>query len=457
MIQPGKPALPPLVPRYLSLWRALKFINNPIPVLDANLARYGSTYRFHIGGLEEGIVTTDPEIIRHVLQKNNRNYRKSSIQTRLLAHYIGHGLLTSEGEYWLKQRRLIQPGFHRQRLSNLISLMNREIQAHILRWSDLAKANATVDLYQEMHQLAFRIVAKTLFSTGLTEGQLDQLSNQITQVQTFIVRQIRQPFGRWWFRLSGQTSYYENVSQSTRKILLEIIRERLESKTSHDDLLQMLIDTVYEDTCERMTITQLLDESLILFIAGHETTANALAWSFYLLGNHPEYKNAIRKEAELWASAGQPSFRDLQDLTLTSQVIEEAMRLYPPAWMMDRVAIEDDIAGGFLIPSGTMIFLYIYGTHHHPGWWHDPETFNPRRFGKEQREQIRPFTYFPFGGGPRLCVGNHFALIEMQLVLTQMIHHFDFQLENDEIELLPLITLRPAKKLSVILRLRNGH
>ncbi|MCB0685218.1 MAG: cytochrome P450, partial [Saprospiraceae bacterium] len=181
---------PPLVPRYLSLIRTAKFITNPIPILGDYLTRYGPTYLFHIGGFKRGFLTTDPEIIQHVLQKNHRNYRKSEIQTGLFAHYIGRGLLTSDGDYWLQQRRLIQPGFHRKRLSNLVDLINQEIALTVQQWKTASTDLLPLDMYREMHLLTFRIVARTLFSTGMNNAQMEQLSDQITQIQKFIVQQI---------------------------------------------------------------------------------------------------------------------------------------------------------------------------------------------------------------------------------------------------------------------------
>ncbi|MBK8502441.1 MAG: cytochrome P450 [Saprospiraceae bacterium] len=453
MTSPKDNRLPPLVPRYLSVLRAAKFITNPIPVLDSHLRQFGPNYLFHIGGFKKGFLTTDPEIIQHVLQKNHRNYRKSDIQTGLLAHYIGNGLLTSEGEYWLKQRRLIQPGFHRKRLASLVGLMNLEIQLAIKRWTDLATQEAAVDIYKEMHLLAFRIVAKTLFSTGLDEPRMEKLSAQITQVQKFIVKQIRQPYAHWWFKISGQIGQHEEISQATKQILIDIISTRMQSGVAHDDLLQMLLDARYEETGESMTLQQLLDECLIIFVAGHETTANALSWAFYLLAKNPRHIDLLRQESSSWMTEKQPLFEHLPRLTYTHQVIEEVMRLYPPAWIIDRVAQDQDEAGGFRIAKGTMMILYTYGTHHNPGLWPKQDQFEPERFNEERRSEIHPFAYFPFGGGPRLCIGNNFALMEMQLILTQLFHHFDFELISQKVEMLPLITLRPEKAL--MFRIRN--
>lgn len=447
MSQRSSGKLPPLVPRYLSLLRTAKFITNPIPILGSYLEEYGPTYLFHIGGFKKGFLTTNPEIIQHVLQKNHRNYRKSDIQTGLLAHYIGNGLLTSDGDYWLRQRRLIQPGFHRKRIAGLVPLINNEIDYTAKRWKKITSKNDPLDLYREMHLLAFRIVAKTLFSTGMSEAQMEQLSEQISAVQKFIVRQIRQPYAQWWLKLSGQVKYHEQLSQSTKGILINIIKQRLSSGKRENDLLQILIDARYEDDGTGMTLDQLLDECLIIFVAGHETTANALFWTFYLLAKNPDYIPMIREEAKTWHGTGHPSFDHLPNLPHSLQVIEESLRLYPPAWIIDRVAKEADKVAGYDIPKDTMMILYTYGTHHSNYLWADPEIFKPERFRKDIHTEIHPFAYFPFGGGPRLCIGNNFALMEMQLVLTQLYRHFDFELVSPDAKILPLITLRPAESL----------
>ncbi len=437
-----KPTLPPIVPRWLSFVRAFRFVANPIPILDDNLRKYGSSYTFHVGGVEKGIVTVEPEIIQHVLQKNHRNYRKSKLQTDILAQYVGQGLLTSEGAFWLRQRRLIQPGFHRERLAKLVDLMNQEIADFVSALQSRIEVEPKVNMYAEMHRLAFRIVAKTIFSTSLSEERLVELSDLITTIQSFVIRLIRQPYLRPWFRWSGQVKAHKRLARRTRGVLMELISHRLRSGMQKDDLLQMLIEARYEDTGEMMNLEQLLDECLILFVAGHETSANALTWTSYLLSQHPVYVQRLREELVV-----QPSpitFEGLPELQLTRQVIEEAMRLYPPAWVIDRVAKEGDQCQGVLIPKNSLVILYIYGAHHNPKIWEDPETFRPERFGNERDEQVPAFAYVPFGGGPRLCIGNNFAMMEMQLILCHLVRYFDFQLSKDQnIELMPMITLRP--------------
>lgn len=436
-------SLPPLVPRWVSLKRTFRFAANPIPIMYDNLKKYGRTYTFHIGGVKKGVATIEPTVIQHILQKNNRNYRKSNIQTGVLKKYVGGGLLTSEGKYWLQQRRLIQPGFHRDRLSALVKLMNQEIEQHF----DDIDVSDPVDISTSMHTLAFNIVAKALFSTSISGEEMESLSRNLNLLQEFIIKQVRQPYLLPWFKVSGLMRKHQKLAQITRKSILDVIRQRVESGIAQNDLLQMLLDSRYEDTGEGMTEEQLLDESLILFVAGHETSANALGWIFYLLSRHSESQDKINREIDLVLGGRQAAFSDLMKLTYTRQVIEEALRMYPPAWVVDRVAIEQDEINGIIIPKDALMIIYIYGVHHDENLWDAPNEFKPERFGAEQKAARKPYAYFPFGGGPRLCIGNNFAMMEMQLVLVHFLQRFQISKPSATTKVQPMVTLRPDRKI----------
>jgi len=416
-----------------------------------NLKKYGPTYTFHIGGVKKGVATIEPAVIQHILQKNNRNYRKSNIQTGVLKKYVGGGLLTSEGKYWLKQRRLIQPGFHRDRLSELVQLMNQEIDHHF----DAIDLEGPVDLSTSMHQLAFNIVAKAIFSTSISEDEMRSLSGNLNLLQEFIIKQVRQPYLLPWFKVSGLMKKHEQLAQITRKTILDLIRQRIDSGIAQNDLLQMLLDSRYEDSGEGMTEEQLLDESLILFVAGHETSANALAWILYLLSRHPKCQEKITREVDGVLKGRRPAFSDLPSLAYTRQVIEESLRMYPPAWVVDRVALEQDEVNGILIPAGALLIIYIYGVHHNDLLWDAPGEFRPERFGAEEKSSLEPYSYFPFGGGPRLCIGNNFAMMEMQLVLVHFLQRFQFSKPAETTEIQPMVTLRPARKIKLDLTRRK--
>lgn len=447
----------PSIPRWKSLLNSVRFLRNPLEVISENLQRYGDTYIFHLGGVQKGMMTANPDIIQHVLQKNHRNYRKSPIHFDKLAQFLGHGLLTIDGEYWLRQRRLIQPGFHRKRLAALAQTMNEEIAQFSDRMDKAVSQQPEVEMDRAMLELAFRVVARSLFSADLPEARLLELSQQITALQAFIIRLIRQPYLEWWFRLSGKTEQHRKMSDSAKAIVTELIRQRQQSAEEHDDLLQMLLDARYEDTGEGMSKQQLIDECLILFVAGHETTANALAWAWYLLSQHPEVIGKLRAEHEAVLAGRLPEFGDLPQLEYTLQVIEESLRLYPPAWITDRVGVEADEAAGISIPAGSMIAISIYGAHHAPALWEEPEQFRPERFSKENKARQHPYAYLPFGGGPRLCIGNNFALMEMQLILVQMLRRFDVQLAPcQEVSPQALITLRPKNGLRMLVHKRKA-
>lgn len=433
------------IPRYQALLNTFRFVRDPLGLIDENIAKHGPSFYTYVGGIYYGVITTDPEFIQYVLQKNHRNYRKSPMHFDKVSHFLGNGLLTSEGEYWLRQRRLIQPGFHRARLAALTELMQQVIDEFLENFDQGIADNQPLDIASQMMQLAFDIVARSLFSVNLEGAELRQLGETVTRLQAFVIRQIRQPFMEPWFKISGQLRQHEMLAEALKAKVLELIHQRRNSGEQRDDLLQMLLDARYEDTGEGMTDQQLFEESAIMFVAGHETSANALAWTWYLLAQHPEVVDKARKELDTILGNRKPGFEDLPKLEYLTQVIEESMRLYPPAWITDRISVKEDEFKGIKIPKGAVVVTYFYGTHHSPELWEDPEIFNPDRFHRENKKQHQPFAYVPFGGGPRLCIGNNFAIMEMQLVLATMLRRYDFTLTpGQEVKPQPLITLRPA-------------
>jgi len=425
---------PPLASWVKYLFNARQFIRNPFPVLDGALDRLGTTYTFFMGGLSKAVLTIDPIAAKQVLQKNHRAYEKSAIVTDLLAKYTGYGLLTASGEKWLKQRRLIQPGFHRKRIEALQHLMQTEIDSCMQQWNQYADHQESFDAYAEMNNLTFRIIGKALFSTSLEDHGLTALSELISIVQGHIVKVVRQPWLRWWYHISGNIARHIQLSHTARDIIQGVIRERKQMKDMPDDLLTMLLEARYEETGQGMEDEQLIDECLILFVAGHETSANALSWAVYLLAKNKKYLNEIQQ--------ADPS----EQSELIRRVIFETLRLYPPAWVVDRISLQEDQVLDFTLPKGTVWIIYIRGMHRNPIYWKSPEVFDPERWIGEdlQREG-----YMPFGSGPRLCIGEHFALMEMQLILTSIVQHWDFKLEVKEVEEKPLVTLRPASAVMI--------
>jgi len=454
----------PRVPRWRSLLRSFALAKDPLPVLNAVLAHYGHTVELFIGGVEKSILTRDPGLIQYVLQKNNRNYAKSKF-THSFSRYVGHGLLTNDGPDWLRQRRLIQPGFHRQRVAGLTGLMQEitvETLAPLVAQATGNGGSVAVPVHELMTRLTFRIIARSVFSTNFPEAELDRLAGLITEMQAFFVRSIRQPYLKFWFRLRGQFGYHDALAAELRTLLARTIAQRQQANaqphaTPPDDLLQMLLDVRYEDTGEPMTPDRVLDEALILLVAGHETSANALTWLTHLLAHHPAEVAVIQTEMVAVLAGRTPTFDDLPRLGTALHAVQEAMRHYPPAWMVDRVALADDNYNGLPIPKGTLFSLYFYGLHHDPVHWPDPEEFRPSRFAPGQPRPVQPNTYVPFGGGPRLCIGMQFALTEMQLVTLELLRCFciEWVAGQPPVTMQPLITLRPRGDFRVRLRLRE--
>ncbi len=431
-----------IIPRRVILSRLARVMKNPIPVFNQNLREYGDPYGVNMGNGKLGILTTKPEIIRHVLQKNHRNYEKSDIQTKQLASFLGRGLLTLEGEEWLRQRRLIQPGFHKQKIESLRQLMNQTIEEEFDRLVKSGGEKQIVDIHSEMMNMAFHVVARSLLGTAIDHEDISKIRESVDASQYMLIRLIRLPFLTWYFRLNGRLGKaYRLVDEANARIMDHVKRRR--SDQGHDDLLDMLIHAKYEDSGEGMSDQQLLFELMVMFVAGHETSANALTWCIHLLSKHLSVLEKIR------------NLNGEEQATYIRQVIQEAMRLYPPAWITDRLALGDDEVGGIRIPKGSLVVSYIYGTHHHPDFWPDQETFNPDRFLPEKAKEQLPFSYLPFGGGPRMCIGMQFALMEMELVLKQFIERFDFKSLKPEVEMNPLVTLNPKGAIDMEICQRN--
>lgn len=433
----------PLIPRSKSFINTFKFVHSPIPIMYEYIRDYGDSFYLYLGGVKKSLVTSDPKIIRHVLQKNHKNYKKSEIQTNLLAQYIGNGLLTSDGAYWFRQRRLIQPGFHKNRIRNLVSLIQDVVDTQLDHLEQYRGKG--IDMYPKMMDIAFKIIGNALFSSAASDEELDKVESAIFQLQQFIIRRVRQPFMQPWHWASGDMKKYKKLSQEIESIILGIIRGRKQLEEQPDDLLGMLINTRYEDTGEPMSEEQLLWESNILFVAGHETTANALSWMLYLLAKHKDVAAKLQKEIASLEDAPF-TFESLMKMPYLNAVILETMRMYPPAWIADRVSKGEDEIEGHAIAENTMIIALLYHSHYREQDWKEPQKFDPDRF----LEVKNPDAYFPFGAGPRMCIGNNFAMLEMQIFLVQFFRRYDVNLhELTDASIEALITLKPKNGITL--------
>ena len=428
---------PNRLPLFQFLFNSSEITKNPIPFHQKWFEELGdsfsvwSPFRGHI------MLTRDAEITKHVLQKKHKFYHKSELQTKYLSKYVGYGLLTSSGDYWLQQRRLIQPGFHKEKLQNLIAIIHHSINEEI----EKITTDTFIDLYPIMNTLAFEVVAKSLFNFSADRSTLRRLQEIIEKLQLFIVKELRQPHKKLKYLLTGEIRRHMKLVKESREIILAIIEARRQSNESQDDLLDMLLNAQYEDGTF-MTNDQLIDEILILFVAGHETTANALTFTLGLLAQND---NALRKasyEVEEVAQKQLSNHQNISELVYVKSCIEESMRLYPPAWITDRVAIQDDKVGDYFIKKGTLIGVSIFELHRSKHYWKDPEKFDPDRF---YLNKIDNTYYLPFGAGPRLCIGNNFAMYEMILAVSGILQKFTLVSDGKPIKFVPLITLKPDK------------
>ena len=415
--------------------------HNPVRVLTKYIELHGDTFRFYFGGVKGAIVTINPVVIQHVLKTNSENYHKSDIQKKRMGHFLGKGLLTTEGEAWRTQRRLIQTGFERKQLEVLSSIM-RDSLADSLHDFDRQCRSGPVDIYPLMMKITFAMVAKSLFGARLKEEDIDIISLAISTVQEFMVRQTIQPYLNPWFAVSGELRRHWEMRNRAFGILRDYIQRRRKEAPGHD-LLQILIDARYSDG-HGMSDELIVSESMQLLVAGHETSSNALSWLLYLMSSRPDCVDKVLQEFDSVLGENPLSYSDVPKFEFTTQVIMEALRLYPPFWMVDRMALADDQAGDVHIPRGSTVVVFVYGAHHSPQYWDNPESFDQERFSKAKEKLHTPFAHLPFGAGPRGCIGGNYAMLQMLMILSVLIRKYDFCLvPGQTIEARPMVILRP--------------
>jgi len=382
------------------------------------------------------LLVTNPDYVKHILQDHYRNYiRGRSVETgRVL---LGDGLPLIDGDFWLRERRLMQPAFHRQRLLSLVEKMTETIATRLDEWTMLNQ----VEMETEMSQLTLTIIIQAMFSARVSR-KIQDLAEAFKTASKFMLWRSQQMWAPPLWIPVPKNEAYNKALKTLNDIVYPLIEEA--RKNPGNDLLDMLLEARDEQTGEGMTDKQLRDEVVTIFFAGHETSAAAMTWMFYLLSQHPDVEMKLRKEIAHVLDGRAPTFADLSRLTYTQKVIQETLRLYPAAYLFAREAVGDQTLDGYKIPAGTMIFITPYVTHRNAKFWTDPEGFDPERFNPDQIAQRPSHVYFPFGEGPHVCIGNNFAMTEMQLILTMALQRFNFKLAPDQkIGLMPEATLRP--------------
>jgi cytochrome P450 len=406
---------------------------------------YGDVVGLRLGPMRV-MLLVHPDAIEQVLVTDNHNYRKH-YGLRMNRLLLGNGLLTSDGEFWLRQRRLSQPAFHRQRIAGYGETMVAYTQRLLAGWRD----GETRDLHVEMTRLTLEITGKTLFGADVG-GDAADVGRAMADAMASFEKRVSSLFPLPYWVPTATNRRLKRAVRCLDEILYRFIKERRASSEQWDDLLSLLLHA-HDEEGGSMTDKQLRDEAMTLFLAGHETTALALGWTGYLLAQHPEATEKLRAELQEVLGGRAPTVADLPRLPYTERVVLESMRLYPPAWGIGREALRDTEIGGYPVRKGTTLFLSQYVTQRDPRWFDEPERFHPDRWAGGLAQRLPKFAYFPFGGGPRVCIGNTFALMEAALVVATIFRQFRYELVPDfPVVPAPVMTLRPKNGIHVVLR-----
>ncbi len=410
------------------------------PIVADYIAEYGNFCLIKpVSRHNNTILINDPDAVKSILVKNHENYKKGPGFERVKM-LLGNGIIVSDGAFWRRQRRLIQPAFSRKCIDGLAKKMQKANQVWLQRWTKKAEKGELLDVSSETSELSLEIILRCLFS-----DDMDKLVEQEGQ----------NPFEILTYDLARDIQFVMKF-RALKSLVQQLMDERRESSRRYDDFLEAFMESKDKVTGEGMTDKEIIDEVMTLIIAGHETGATTLNWAWYLLSQNPAEEKKLQDEVDKGVAGDIPTFDEVGNLPFSRQVIEEALRLYPPVWLYSRTAIADDNVCGYDIPAGTNIFFAPYYLHRNPDFWDEPESFKPDRFSPDEIKKRHKFAYIPFSAGPRRCIGDYFSIVEMQIHLGTMAKKFkleyaDEQPEGKGVELDPQVNLR--SKNSIMMKL----
>ena len=442
---------PPSPKRVPFLGHLTKFRRDPLKLLLDSAREHGDVVHLRFGP-QDIYLLNHPDYIRDVLVTNSRNFEKSR-GLQVAKKFLGESLLTSEGEFHRRQRRLAQPAFHRQRINAYAAIMVDYAARTRASW----KPEETRDISQEMMKLTLGIVGKTLFDADV-ESEASEIGKALTSVMQLFER-ITNPFAGLLDKLPLPSNVrWLKAKQRLDSTIHRIIDEHRASGVDRGDLLSMLIAAQDEEgDGGMMTDAQLRDEAMTLFVAGHETTANALTWTWYLLSQHPDVEARMHKEIDSVLEARLPTADDVSKLRYTEMVFAESMRLYPPAWTLGRRVLSDYHVGEYVLPAESIVLMSPWVMHHDARYFPEPFNFDPERWTPEARESRPKFSYFPFGGGPRVCIGEQFAWMEGVLLIATIAQQWKMRLApGQQVDTKPMVTLRPRYGMRMVVERRAG-
>jgi cytochrome P450 len=426
--------------------------SNPFQLLLTAQREQGDIARLRLGPYTVHSVT-HPDLIQYVLQDNNKNYIRGKMYEQFKC-FMGEGLLTNDGAAWVNHRRMAQPLFNRRSVDTMVSTMTLLSAAMIDEWERLARNREVFDLVPEMMHLSLGILSRVMFSTDISD-EAKQLASAVRFSLTAMIfsGSMSQLLPSWL-----PLPYNLRVKRDRRS--LHDVMDRLiadhQGEGRPDDLVSLLIEGRNQESGKQLSHIEVRDELMTIFLAGHETTGTGLSWMFYALSKHPEVRRNLEDEVDAVLGGRAPVLEDLPRMPYSRMIVDEALRMYPPIWLYPRDAVADDEIGGYHVPAGSSVFLTPYVTHRHPAFWDNPEAFDPERFNPA-REANRPrYAYFPFGGGQRQCIGNHMALLQLQIVLVMVAQRFRMQVVSGHpIEQGFLVSLRPVNGILMTLKARE--
>jgi cytochrome P450 len=429
--------------RYLG--SLLQFTKDPLNFLLEVAIEHNHVAFFKLGPFRAALLT-HPDHVQHVHVDQIDNYPKSELYDKLMP-ILGQGLLTSKGTHWKKMRKIIAPSFHPRKISAYADIMTEEAASLVKKWKESSQKSVTIDLWEEMSHVTQKIVTRSLLGI-LLEGTEDKIEKHLAVLNDITNQRFYNVIPFYEKLPLAINRRYDMALKGLEDIIYELIHAgRKKERTGEEvDLLSVLLDLTDEDGV-KLTDVELRDEVMTFYLAGHETTANALSWMWVLLSKHPEWMEKLKLEVARVCEGRAPRLEDFSKLNLCKMVFEEALRLYPPLWTWSRTAAKDDTIGDVKIPAGTLVIMSTWVTHRHPDFWEEPEKFNPERFGKEASAKRHPYAYFPFSAGQRMCIGNRFALIEAVIIIATIIQHCDINVTAPEVvSPNPVLTLRAINR-----------
>lgn len=429
-----------------------KLQQDPIEYLGALWREYGDLVRLPILPGFTIYLATHPDHMEHVLATHSDRYAKTDFFLKPMGEVQGEALFTSEGAFWRQQRRLMQPAFQQQQIAKLHGIMWSCVESVMAEWAQ-KPAGEVIDIAAEMTRLTLKIVSLTMFSVDIS-GESDRLRGALRTAIVQVYARLTNPLMPPHWVPTKANREFRAAKQTIDEIVLDLIRARRQQPIEEIDLLSMLLAARDEETGEGMSDLQILNETITLINAGHETSATSLAWIWHLLGTHPEVADQMQDEVDSVLQGGEPTFENLSELKYTRRVFDESLRLRPPGLgVAPRAALEDDEIQGYHIPKGSIFNLASYFTLRHPKFWDNPEKFDPDRFLPERSESRVKYAYMPWGAGPHVCIGKSFAVMEVMMILSAIAQRFQVTLvPNQTIEVDPRFTLRPKQGVKVTIK-----